>query len=653
MKLSKKIFIFLIITTLMFGIFNIQNFAAGESNSDAAISVNVTQPSQSGGTAEVTFTLNFPSGIEFRGMEFTLSWTDSNMKFTGFKNVSKGQILMDAVSPETADGAVYCLTNIIEESGHYPTSYSFTASFSNACSLGYGGVILSFDTHKDDKNMNRMSLYTTAKKEGVQPEYTSGVIGVLDEHGGYKGTEPGFSMPAVVLSSGIIENLSLTNTPSSTSVLKGSSVAFKAIPSVTNGTTVTYAFTDSKLSTTKGSVIDPTTGIVKVSSTETLSSLQVRATAINSKTAPTYIYTDATVDVVASSMASAIFPRDSGWFSKSRNDRVWAADITGDGKVDFVGIANNGSIHTSINNGNFKFSAMEYSGGSGFESSGWFDTSYNRRMWTADINGDGKDDIVGINFAGNICYALSKGDGKFENLKTISGVTFPSSSGWFSTQRVDRVWPADINGDGYTDFIGMDDSGSIYTFVNKKNFTFETRKESKLNGLLYKSGWFNTSINSNIWPGDFNGDGKMDIVAIDSVGAVSYAISRGDGYFDTVKHVSSGAFPTSSGWYHTSINARVWTSDITGDGKVDFVGVAGGVYTTLGEETHSLRRLSIDGAFPEHLWFDSAINNRVWTGDIDGDGKMDMVAISDTGSIRYALSKGNGTFEDAVTVTPK
>jgi len=354
---------------------------------------------------------------------------------------------------------------------------------------------------------------------------------------------------------------------------------------------------------------------------------------------------------VFANASSAIFPRSSSWFSTKRNDRVWAADVTGDGKVDFVGISDSGSIFTSVNKGEFTFGAMEYSGGSGFESYGWLDPAYNRRMWVVDINGDSKADIVGIDFAGNICYALSKGDGKFESLKVIYMSSFPTASGWFSTQRVDRVWPADINGDGYVDIIGMDDFGSIYTFVNKQNFTFESRKESKIGGWLYKSGWFNTSINSNIWPGDFNGDGNVDIMAVDSVGAVSYALSRGDGSFETIKHILSGAFPTSSGWYHPSVNARVWPADITGDGKADFIGVAGGVYTTLGA-AHNARRVSINGAFPEHAWFNVSINNRVWTGDIDGDGKKDIVSISDSGSIKYALSKGDGTFGNTAEIFP-
>ena len=348
-------------------------------------------------------------------------------------------------------------------------------------------------------------------------------------------------------------------------------------------------------------------------------------------------------------LATAIFPNNSGWINGARNNRVWPADINGDGKTDFIGIANNGSIYTAVNsvniNGEMAFDYMNYSGGSGFEASVWFDSSHNNRVWVEDMNGDGKTDIVGINNAGNVCYALSNGNGTFGNMQTIPIITFPTASGWFNTGRNNRVWAMDINGDKRADFVGIDDGGSIYTFINNGDFTFSVRRESVSNGFVYKSGWFNTSINTNVWPEDYNGDGKIDIVAIDSVGKIWYSLSKGDGYFETVKSVSSGAFATSSGWFNTSLNDRVWAADITGDKKTDFIGIADdGKFYTINNGSFGIRNVSGDGGFPAQSgWFSTARNDRVWLADINADGRKDIVAMSDSGEIYYALASGTGT----------
>lgn len=271
--------------------------------------------------------------------------------------------------------------------------------------------------------------------------------------------------------------------------------------------------------------------------------------------------------------SSNVFKTNDKWFDTTSMQRVWPADINGDGYDDFVGVAIDGRIYSSINNKNNTYSANTYKGGSGFTSS-WFSNSYRQRVWPADIDGDGKMDLVGISNSGDVYWARSKGDGSFENTIAIGNKVFPTSDGWFSNNHKQRVWPADVNGDGKSDFVGIKVDGSIFTAINNGNNTFSSSTAKGGSGFTTSGHWFDTATTNRVWPADINGDGKMDLVGIRFDGQVEYALSNGNGIFQNTKPIDSYIFPTSGNWFLNTYKQRVWPTDVNGDGKTDFIGIA-------------------------------------------------------------------------------
>jgi hypothetical protein len=123
-------------------------------------------------------------------------------------------------------------------------------------------------------------------------------------------------------------------------------------------------------------------------------------------------------------------------------------DINGDGMVDLVGIRKTGSnIFVRFSNGNGYFGNFNSTldAGAGDE--------YDHRF--EDINGDGMADLIGIRKTGQNIYArFSNGDGHFGNPNN----TLDAGAG----QEYDHTF-ADINGDGKLDLIGMRITGqNIY-----------------------------------------------------------------------------------------------------------------------------------------------------------------------------------------------
>jgi hypothetical protein len=119
---------------------------------------------------------------------------------------------------------------------------------------------------------------------------------------------------------------------------------------------------------------------------------------------------------------------------------VAVADVNGDGRPDLV-VANGGSNSVSVllGNGNGTFqSAVNYGVGSSPFS-----------VAVADVNGDGRPDLVVANYDSNgVSVLLGNGNGTFQSAVNFGVGSYPLS-----------VAVADVNGDGRPDLVTANDSG--------------------------------------------------------------------------------------------------------------------------------------------------------------------------------------------------
>jgi N-acetylneuraminic acid mutarotase len=143
----------------------------------------------------------------------------------------------------------------------------------------------------------------------------------------------------------------------------------------------------------------------------------------------------------------------------------------------------------------------------------------------------------------------------------------------------------------------------------------------------YKAG----DVPTGIAFGDFNGDGKLDLVITNNADAsVSILLNNGDGTFhpQVVYAVFKGPLGVSVG-------------DFNGDGKLDLA-VANGSNGTV-----SVLLGNGDGTFQKQTTYSSASYPRgIVVGDFNGDGKLDIAATNSTANeLSILLGNGNGTFQ--------
>jgi hypothetical protein len=187
----------------------------------------------------------------------------------------------------------------------------------------------------------------------------------------------------------------------------------------------------------------------------------------------------------------------------------------------------------------------------------------------------------------------------------------------------------DFNGDGKLDLVTLvSTQPSFQILLGNGDGTFQPAVSFQLSDPLGVSG---------VAVGDFNKDGKLDIAVAGQQFAgpvVSVLLGNGDGTFG--KEVD----------YATAGSVSVITGDFNGDGNIDLAVASGyaGISVLLGKG---------DGTFGSYLATSIPTNGAgsIAAADLNHDGKLDLVAGSYTynpGGVSVLLGNGDGTFGSPV-----
>jgi len=272
----------------------------------------------------------------------------------------------------------------------------------------------------------------------------------------------------------------------------------------------------------------------------------------------------------------ADFGKASGWTDDNLFHRI-VADVNGDGRADIIGFGYAGTL-ISLARFDGSFGPIQYGLEDLGQDQGWTSQNGFARL-AGDVNGDGKADLIGFGYAGTL-VALGHGDGTFEGVDT-GLANFGVDQGWTNQDRFTRAL-ADVNGDGKADLIGFGDAGT-YVALSNGDGTF-AQARLVLNEFGTSQGWTSdTSLKRIV--ADVNGDGIADIVGFGQSGVV-VALGLGDGTF-AHSRADVAAFGLAQGWTSDNSTPRE-LADINGDGYLDIVGIGStGVVASLNAYGHA------------------------------------------------------------------
>ena len=332
---------------------------------------------------------------------------------------------------------------------------------------------------------------------------------------------------------------------------------------------------------------------------------------------------------------------------------VAVADTNGDGRPDLlvkISYSSDG-VSVLLGNGDGSFQSP----GTGFATSGRPDATA-----VGDVNGDGKQDLVVANFEGNtVGVLLGSGDGTF-----LPQRTFPASSTPVSNPT--GVALADLNGDGRLDLVvtnfsatlsGSTIRGSVSVLLGNGDGSFHAPETYEAD-----------SNPSSVAVVDVNGDGVPDLLVTNQYGYdVSVLLGNGDGTFrDDPAYLAKHTFgvgygPASVAATYLGRDGKLHPIDFNGDGKPDLV-VANQGTKAYPSSTVTVLLGNKDGTFypdpfsgpmlPPDTFLVGTKPVSVVVADVDGDGKLDLVVASEgdgsptSGGVTVLLGDGHGNFQD-------
>ena len=287
---------------------------------------------------------------------------------------------------------------------------------------------------------------------------------------------------------------------------------------------------------------------------------------------------------------------------------VVAADVNGDGKVDLI----------SANSSADTLSVLTNNGSGGFVLASSPAVGDNPTSVVAvDVNGDGKVDLISANYTSDTLSVLTNnGSGGF--ILAFSPVVGNGPN---------SVAAADVNRDGKLDLISANSSDNTLTVLTNNGS----------GGFMLASS--PAAAGTSVVAADVNGDFAMDLISAstDSPYTVTVLLGAGDGTFVLASS------PAAAG---TSVAA----ADVNGDGKVDLISAnigffqagttltvltnnGGGIFAIASSPTVGVGPISVTAA------------------DVNGDGKVDLISANHTSDTLSVLTN-NGSGQFALATSP-
>jgi hypothetical protein len=215
------------------------------------------------------------------------------------------------------------------------------------------------------------------------------------------------------------------------------------------------------------------------------------------------------------------------------------ADLNSDGKLDLiVGEYSPAYASVLLGNGDGTFQPpVNYAINGG---------TYLASMAVADVNGDGKLDILVGNLEGDgLSVLLGNGDGTFKAMHS------------YGSGSIDSITVSDVNGDGKKDLVvtccsgaGQGEKGAVGVLLGNGDGSFQAQVDYGVGGGIIET--------MEVAVADMNGDGKMDVVAAD----LCYADSIGNCVKPGAVSVLLHAYSTTTALV-SSLNPSVFGQSVT------------------------------------------------------------------------------------------
>jgi len=261
-----------------------------------------------------------------------------------------------------------------------------------------------------------------------------------------------------------------------------------------------------------------------------------------------------------------------------------------------------------------------------------FCTGANDLLWHGDWNGDGGTDLLCANKAtGDFTYDFADEDGEF------NGTDFYDSGRSFCVASNQTPYFGDFNGDGRDDILCQQSDGRMFVELANASGQFVSTNWNQYRNYCYRG-----SATELMFVGDFNGDGRDDLLCNYRNGNMSIALAE-----------SGGTFATATDWLYygryfcRTSSERMYVGDFNGDGRDDLV--------CIQNDGDMLVEHAASNYFSGSDWSgrrdfcDDFANHELYVADFNGDRRDDLLCRRNNEQEHFVLEladEDSGVFND-------
>ncbi|MEU4222269.1 VCBS repeat-containing protein [Actinoplanes sp. NPDC026623] len=202
------------------------------------------------------------------------------------------------------------------------------------------------------------------------------------------------------------------------------------------------------------------------------------------------------------------------------------------------------------------------------DADGWAQPQYCSTIRCADVDGDGKAEVLARGVSGVQVWDLDQGD-LWAGWPSLADLT--DAANWNQAQYYSTISYADIDGDGRAELLARGAAG-----IRAYEFDPATRTWSRLPDgppLSDASGWGDKRYYSTIQCADIDGDGRAELIARGAAGIQAYKFDPATRSWNLLP--AGPPLSDASGWGMQQYYSTIQCADIDGDGRAELVARGG------------------------------------------------------------------------------
>ncbi|GJL61217.1 MAG: hypothetical protein NPIRA03_40740 [Nitrospirales bacterium] len=276
-----------------------------------------------------------------------------------------------------------------------------------------------------------------------------------------------------------------------------------------------------------------------------------------------------------------------GWDDASCYSTIQMADLDGDGQAELLGRCTSGIEAYSFNTKTGVWSPLP-PGPGWTDAGGWDQAKYYLTIQTGDLDGDGKAELLARSAEHMVAYSYSAPAGQPTQgtwHELPPGPDWSDKGGWDHAEYYATIQTGDLDGDGKAELLARG-AGGIAAYSYRGEAWHELPPGP---GWTDAGGWDQAKYYLTIQTGDLDGDGKAELLARGAGGIEAYSFNTKTGVWSPLP--PGPGWSDKGGWDQAKYYLTIQTGDLDGDGKAELLARgAGGIaaYSYRGEAWHEL-----------------------------------------------------------------